>query len=698
MTTPRLLLIIPPGWNYVWQPHLSLPSLSAFLRKHGCTVYQQDLNLAFFESLGDEFAVAPLHQRIVAAFQSLDQATVLNPVQQERYANLAWAAGQSVETLARNLRKARQALRDPATYYHLTTCARQSALLNQVWEMVWATFEDQPERRVESLLPLLANEMQNPFLSFLRERLSALLALAPDLVVLSVYYPRQLVAALTLAHLLRKANGRLRIVLEGRHATALAQVWPHHAELFDYVDSIVVGQSERPLLTLARAITEGESLERVPSLIYRHAETVRVNPQTEPESVEALPVPDFEGLPLERYFLPHLILPLQAARGCYWGRCLFCTYNRERGYSTFQPRTAQWLVGAMEELANRYKTPYFTFADEAVSPDLLEQVAGEISRRGLRVYWQAQTRPEASLTPERCRLLAQSGCVSLQFCFETASNSLSKRMGMGLTRDERKMALTHCAEAGILTHIFVVLGLPGERAEEAHETAALVLENEAVIHGVSVEPYNLGKCAPLAEQVARDPRAADDLSLHCSYEEIAGSMCRDEVEAHCLELRQAIRSRFPSYGGSYFPALLYATHYQSRNVADLVRCSQARRPGSPQGNEQRPELRSNVIIGSFRFDLSALNHRTSDHGAGLHPLEHPASYLLDGPSGPVARVSPLAAQVLELTDSRRDEESIAQAVALRFGLDEAEARAKSQALHRLYGTFLEPRAEKSEGR
>ena len=33
---------------------------------------------------------------------------------------------------------------------------------------------------------------------------------------------------------------------------------------------------------------------------------------------------DFEGLPLDRYFAPHLVLPYDPTRGCYWGKCTFC--------------------------------------------------------------------------------------------------------------------------------------------------------------------------------------------------------------------------------------------------------------------------------------------------------------------------------------------------------------------------------------
>jgi hypothetical protein len=44
------------------------------------------------------------------------------------------------------------------------------------------------------------------------------------------------------------------------------------------------------------------------------------------------PPPDFDGLPLDRYLAPDLVLPLITAHGCYHGRCAFCNV----GYGTGQ--------------------------------------------------------------------------------------------------------------------------------------------------------------------------------------------------------------------------------------------------------------------------------------------------------------------------------------------------------------------------
>jgi hypothetical protein len=51
-------------------------------------------------------------------------------------------------------------------------------------------------------------------------------------------------------------------------------------------------------------------------LIYRDASGIHRNPEVYTEKPIALPLPDFDGLPLDRYFVPELIIPTWRPRGC----------------------------------------------------------------------------------------------------------------------------------------------------------------------------------------------------------------------------------------------------------------------------------------------------------------------------------------------------------------------------------------------
>ena len=46
----KVMLCAPPNWTPT-MPHLALPTLTAYLRSHGVTVIQRDLNLEVFDTI-----------------------------------------------------------------------------------------------------------------------------------------------------------------------------------------------------------------------------------------------------------------------------------------------------------------------------------------------------------------------------------------------------------------------------------------------------------------------------------------------------------------------------------------------------------------------------------------------------------------------------------------------------------------------
>lgn len=94
-------------------------------------------------------------------------------------------------------------------------------------------------------------------------------------------------------------------------------------------------------MQLVSAVGAKQSLADVPNTIYKDATGVHVSATSFAEDMHTLPPPDFDGLPLEKYFVPTKILPYLATRGCYWGRCEFCDHGEgyTAGYRSKRSRT-----------------------------------------------------------------------------------------------------------------------------------------------------------------------------------------------------------------------------------------------------------------------------------------------------------------------------------------------------------------------
>ena len=83
-----------------------------------------------------------------------------------------------------------------------------------------------------------------------------------------------------------------------------------------------------------------------------------------------LPPPDFDGLPMEKYFVPEPVLPYLATRGCYWGRCEFCDHGE--GYTAgYRTKKINAIIEEIGFLKDKYRTRHFHFTDESYPAGLV---------------------------------------------------------------------------------------------------------------------------------------------------------------------------------------------------------------------------------------------------------------------------------------------------------------------------------------
>ena len=130
------------------------------------------------------------------------------------------------------------------------------------------------------------------------------------------------------SHLLQDDQGKFpEHPCRGRrqcHHAAARRIGASHERFFtDVFDSAILYEGEHALLWLLDALDGQRTMNSVPNLMHRDETGIHVNQEIYTEKTTALPLPDFDGLPLDHYFVPERIIPYLATRGCYWGRCTF---------------------------------------------------------------------------------------------------------------------------------------------------------------------------------------------------------------------------------------------------------------------------------------------------------------------------------------------------------------------------------------
>jgi len=224
----------------------------------------------------------------------------------------------------------------------------------------------------------------------------------------------------------------------------------------------------------------------VPNLLYRDASGVRQNKEIYTEKTTALPIPDFDGFPLDDYFVPERIIPYLATRGCYWGRCTFCDHGQ--GYfDQYRGMSAQQVVEQVKALRDKYQCRHFLFSDESYPPALFKKVSQLLVDHNVGIKWTTLIRFEETLQDQEIwDLAAKSGCCTLYYGMESANERVLNLMDKHAKKSVIQNNLGQAAKAGIWNHVMAFYGFPGETREEALETRQFILDNQPLIHSVEL--------------------------------------------------------------------------------------------------------------------------------------------------------------------------------------------------------------------
>ena len=567
------MLCFPPNWNPA-MPHLALPTLAAFLRAQGIEVIQRDLNIEVFdEVLTGRYLLGAL-ARLRHDYGPRGDRRPPRPVAAPREL-VAWALAHGPQVAAR-VERAKRTIRSPAFFdgpmglgaIETIADALQIASL-PFFPAALELNTYRPALTADSTRNIL-HEVRDPQFNMLRAiyqrgLIADIERMRPDVVGISIPSMAQMVPGLTIAALIKEHGLPCHVTVGGPHITMLRERLARAPALFELIDSAVVFDGEVPLVQLCEALAGHGDLSKVPNLIYRDGTAIRVTERKKPEKIGALPLPDFEGLPLDRYLAPRLVLPLLTARGCYYGKCAFCNvgYGEPESFSLLR---SEMLAEQMCTLKRRYGVEEIFFSDEALTPRTLRELSLILHRDGTPLLWGGCARFERPLSGELLRLMYAGGCRMILFGLESASEAIIQRMAKGTQLEHMHRILRESAEAGIWNHTFFFFGFPGETLDDAQQTVNFLYEHRAHINSAAFGTFLLEIDAPAHRFPASFgimrviDRPEKDLAIYFDYETAEGmdAQMAELVEARFLETLP--KKRFAQFYVNDVYRFLYACH------------------------------------------------------------------------------------------------------------------------------------------
>jgi len=352
----------------------------------------------------------------------------------------------------------------------------------------------------------------------------------PDMVGFSIPFPGNLYSALRCAQWLRRKHPEIRICLGGGYINTELRSLTDPA-IFNYTDYLIFDDGELPLL---RLLTGGEMIRT----LYRsdEGEIVRANFDCK-ENVPFAEIgtPDYDGLLENNYInLIELTNPMHAlwsngrwnkmmlAHGCYWGKCTFCDGGLDYIHR-YETASIELIVNRMEEIMLQTGQSGFHFVDEAAPPALLRKLSEEIIRRRLTVSYWTNVRFEKSFTPELCYIMAQSGCIAISGGLEVAAPRILKLINKGITIETARESMKNFAEAGIMTHAYLMYGFPTETEQET-------VDSLEVVRGLFEEGYIQSAFWHRYAMTIHSPSGQCPESVGAKYVDMpAGSFANNEI-------------------------------------------------------------------------------------------------------------------------------------------------------------------------
>jgi ribosomal peptide maturation radical SAM protein 1 len=291
---------------------------------------------------------------------------------------------------------------------------------------------------------------------------------------------QQNTASFALARRLKQRYPHIFTIFGG--ANFDADMGPELVRTVDCIDAAVIGEGDIAFPELLSALAAGADMSAIPGIAVRADGQVKVTPPRPPSrQLDDLPIPDYEEY-FERAedvgILPRAAhrtvwLPIETARGCWWGakhHCTFCGLNATT--MQFRSKSPQRVLDELAQQARRYRSFHFEAVDNILDMTYLKSLLPLLaeSEIGYEFFYEVK----ANLSRAQLKLLAQAGVTAIQPGLESLSSHVLRLMRKGTRAVQNVNLLRWCQYYGIHASWNLLWGFPGETEQDYAEQAAVI--------------------------------------------------------------------------------------------------------------------------------------------------------------------------------------------------------------------------------
>ncbi len=321
--------------------------------------------------------------------------------------------------------------------------------------------------------------------------------LEPDVVGIAALFTPYYREALEVARRVKKDRD-VPVVVGGSHASAA----PESLLSSPYVDYLIRGEGEKPLVELLRHLSGQVAIEAVPNLGFKQNGRLRFNPLSDNYPIDDLPVPDVSDFSPSRYALSGKPMTFMITSRSCPHKCSFCSVHTTFGRD-YRRRT---LEDVLVEIELRHRQGYrvIDFEDDnltyykAIFKELCRRLAGRFPHREMQ-FVAMNGISYLSLDDELLELMFAAGFSHLNLALVSSDKTVRETTKRPHTL-EKYLSVAHKAHAlGFRIVSYQILGLPSESLESMVQTLAF---NARLPVLLGASPFYQTPDAPIARGLA----------------------------------------------------------------------------------------------------------------------------------------------------------------------------------------------------
>jgi len=339
-----------------------------------------------------------------------------------------------------------------------------------------------------NLIVELAKNTLHKYPSLINDLYRQIIELEPDVAGFSVWETNDLIS-LSIARQLKNSNKSLPIIFGGPSCYPLYSGRNYIQE--ECVDLVIYGEAEKTIVRVLDSFFSHNKL--IPSsggmLVRKNGIVQDLGAGERVEKLDELPYPAVNIFPTGKYINQEM--PISFNRGCIF-RCEYCEISEMRpGFRSREPKN---IFREMQYRLKEYpRTRKFFVCDSTATANFkqLNELCELIITSSLEVYFTAYATPHAYMNTEFLSKMRKAGFNNMVFGVESGSDRILERFGKKLKIGLIEKIVRETHDAGIITGVNILVGLPGETDEDFSCSLEFLQRNCEYIDNVGINNFGI---------------------------------------------------------------------------------------------------------------------------------------------------------------------------------------------------------------